>query len=552
MNGDHDVRLNRRRRRRDSVCTRRLDGCRTAAIASTFALFVSAVSAFQASVVPRFGSTLSTCLEQSFARDKPGQSRAATQLMSTVAVDTDTLLLERMGKQVGELNEIYFGLPETMNLDEKRSQTVRFRGISQTPHPKKKKKTIVTSNGLNSSASKKTKISRSSTMPGFSTESDRQRAHKAGLRLIEERTGKRFEETTEAKRRRRKESGEAMYKSCASVPDSMVMFAEEIHQEDMISRAEEIELGEKTQEAIRLQSLYDNLEVQLGREPTDEEWCAAAGRINMEAIGQVIEEGLEAKNKLVTSNLRMVQSVVNTYIRNGLSAQYNAADMMQEGIVALIRAAEKFEPDRGWKFSTYAMYWVRASVKRNQIFQSRIINVPSRVHENHKRLLRVQKELTAVLGRAPTKKELGDAVGMSELQVTRCFTAMKQKCFSLDEGIKNTRKPMSGDTERDSLIEIVESRTEDGEYIKQNRIFLREDLIETLSRHLKPHEVELLLLRYGLHENSTTSGRQVPIIELSEMVGWKPDKVRRTINRSLKQLKSVGVDEWLSFEREFQ
>ena len=88
-----------------------------------------------------------------------------------------------------------------------------------------------------------------------------------------------------------------------------------------------------TQEAIRLQNLFDKLCEKLGREPKDEEWCAAAGKINLEAIQEAMDEGLEAKNKLVTSNLRMVQGVVNTYIRNGLGGQYNAGDMMQEGVM---------------------------------------------------------------------------------------------------------------------------------------------------------------------------------------------------------------------------
>lgn len=97
-----------------------------------------------------------------------------------------------------------------------------------------------------------------------------------------------------------------------------------------------MELGRLTQEAIQLQSLYDNLEESLQREPTDDEWCAAAGKINVEAIRQALEEGLEAKNKLVTSNLRMVQGVVNVYIRNGLSGQYNAGDLMQDGVVVSV------------------------------------------------------------------------------------------------------------------------------------------------------------------------------------------------------------------------
>ena len=104
-------------------------------------------------------------------------------------------------------------------------------------------------------------------------------------------------------------------------------------QEDRITPKEEMELGTKTQEAIRILELKEKLEQRLNREPTDDEWCAAAGKINMEAIRQALEEGLEAKNRLVTSNLRMVQGVVNIYIRNGLGGQYNAGDMMQEGIM---------------------------------------------------------------------------------------------------------------------------------------------------------------------------------------------------------------------------
>lgn len=80
-------------------------------------------------------------------------------------------------------------------------------------------------------------------------------------------------------------------------------------------------------------NLKEQLEERLMREPTDEEWCAEAGKINMEAIRQALDEGLEAKNQLVTANLRMVQGVVNIYIRNGLGGQYNAGDMMQEGIM---------------------------------------------------------------------------------------------------------------------------------------------------------------------------------------------------------------------------
>ena len=106
-----------------------------------------------------------------------------------------------------------------------------------------------------------------------------------------------------------------------------------LKQEARITPKEEVELGTRTQEAIRLQKLYDNLITEHGREPSDEEYCAAAGKINMEALQDTIQDGLHAKNQLVTSNLRMVQGVVNLYIRNGLGCQYNAGDLMQEGTV---------------------------------------------------------------------------------------------------------------------------------------------------------------------------------------------------------------------------
>ncbi len=162
----------------------------------------------------------------------------------------------------------------------------------------------------------------------------KEKAFRDGLWLAELQSGQNLTSVdAKSRKNRRRMNGEIMYKNSASVPDSLVKFAHEIHEEDRITHLEERELGEKTQEALRLQNLYDNLVAQLDREPTDDEWCAAAGKINMQAIQQTIQEGIDAKNKLVTANLRMVQACVNLYIRNGLGGQYNAGDMMQEGIM---------------------------------------------------------------------------------------------------------------------------------------------------------------------------------------------------------------------------
>lgn len=301
--------------------------------------------------------------------------------------------------------------------------------------------------------------SKSSTMPGFlernANLSGRRRAHRDGVRIAEEKSGKDLEKivnTQSSSSARRRANSMAMYKGSASVPDSLVAYTKEIHDATQrITPAEEKELGAKTQEAIRLQNTYSSLEEELGREPTDEEWCAVSDGVDsVEELRATIDQGMEAKNQLVESNLRMVQGVVNTYIRNGLGSQYNAGDLMQEGTLALIRAAEKFEPERGFRFSTYAMYWIRSAVKSSQIVQSRVIQVPQRLHETHKRVQKVERGLKAELGRPPTNEELAKSSDLSELQLGRCKKAMAQKCVSLDATIQNKFKPGTGGNRKDT------------------------------------------------------------------------------------------------------
>jgi RNA polymerase sigma factor (sigma-70 family) len=461
-------------------------------------------------------------------------------------------------------------LDKTSNSVDEKVNPLQFKGLSTTSRKQKgprrelSKQVVKSTNKQASTGAATTKTTstnllssnRSSTMPGFASLSEKQLAFRDGLRQAELRTGRAIVDTPEAKNKRRKDNGQSMYQSSASVPESLVQFADEIHREERITREEEITLGEKTQEALRLQNVYDILKAKLDREPADDEWCAAAGKINMEAIRLSIEEGSDAKNKLVTSNLRMVQSVVNTYIRNGLSAKYNAGDMMQEGILALIRAAEKFEPDRGWKFSTYAMYWIRASVKRSQIYQSRILSVPQRLYENRKRLVKIEADLTLSLGRKPTRKEMGELIGMSEIQVDRCFAAMDQRCYSLDQALTNTRKPLQPTADKATLIELIAGNSDDGEHDRMERKLLVQDLVETLHRHLTPKEVEILLLRYGLQASPKQihmlQDKQLSIVQLSQIVGLKPDMVRRMIRKSLEQLKSVGPEEWIDFQNALQ
>jgi len=420
---------------------------------------------------------------------------------------------------------------------------------------------ISSSNDLNVESKSESDIptGRSSTMPGFRNrnKSGRHESFKDGLSIARKSNTatkgdkiKKLLTSEKAVKKRTKANSEAMYASSVSVPDSMISFANQIHQVSRITPLEEKELGSQTQESIKVQNIYDKLESDLNREPTDAEWCAAAGKINMDAIQLVIDEGRIAKERLVLSNLRMVQGVVNLYIRNGLSSEFNAGDLMQEGTMALIRAAEKFQPQLGFRFSTYAMYWIRSSVKRSHTVQSRLVQVPQRLHETHKKVQNHQRALEDELGRVPTSIELANAVGISELQLERCFEAMAQQCFSLDASIENTLKPNSGDGRgSDSRYDLIDSKYGNSDGLESE--VLKRDLIDTLRTYLSPDEADLILMRYGLLEDDRHNRKftkPLTIAELSKVVGLKPDKVRRKISKSLKELQYMMSAEWKDYE----
>lgn len=131
--------------------------------------------------------------------------------------------------------------------------------------------------------------------------------------------------------------------------------------------------------------------------------------------------------------------------------------------------------------------------------QSRIVNVPQRIHETYKRVSKMETQLRQELGRQPTKSELADSCEITVVQLDRCRRAMQQASFSLDAEIYNSKKPNSnGSHKKQTMYDVVSSKVDETEYERTQRLLMREHLINTLRRYLTPHEVELLLLRYGL------------------------------------------------------
>ena len=225
---------------------------------------------------------------------------------------------------------------------------------------------------------------------------------------------------------------------------------------------------------------------------------------------------------------------------------------MHTHIQALIRAAEKYEPDRGFRFSTYAMYWIRAAVKRSQLFQSRLIHVPNRLESHHKRIAQAERDLQTIFKRPPTTAELSAAVDMEEAYIKRCKKAIAQRCYSLDQQIVNKNNPNSSSADnKDTMYDVVASKGEHDSIIR--RRFLREDLISTIRERLSEEQARLVLLRYGLADpDMLPEGYEggLTIAQVSQLVGMKPDKARRLILKALDELKRTIGTEWIDYDKD--
>ena len=235
-------------------------------------------------------------------------------------------------------------------------------------------------------------------------------------------------------------------------------------------------------------------------------------------LAKRIERGdRQAKALMVNANLRLVISIARRYQGNELTL----LDLIQEGILGLIRATEKFDWRRGYKFSTYATWWIRQAVERGIANGARTIRLPVYVVEREKRIARAQRRLTTALGRLPTDEEIAEAAEMPLGQV-RGVQAAARTVTSLD-------KPL-GEEEQRSLGEVLEST--DAQPDEEVELSLREDVVRTALGELPDEQRAVLELRYGLADDAEPR----TIEQVVDQLGMSRNKVRRLEARALERL----------------
>jgi RNA polymerase sigma factor (sigma-70 family) len=273
----------------------------------------------------------------------------------------------------------------------------------------------------------------------------------------------------------------------------------------LLTAAEEVELAKRIEAGLFAE---EKLATAAGLEP--------ALRADLATIAR---EGHEAKDRLLEANLRLVVSIAKRYTGRGMAF----LDLIQEGNLGLIRAVEKFDYTKGYKFSTYATWWIRQAITRAMADQSRTIRIPVHMVEQVNRMVRARRDLAATLGREPAVGEVAKAMDVPEFAVIELISYDREP-VSLDQAVGEDGESALGD-----FVTGVDPRQEPGDAVSQG--MLRTD-VEIVLATLSQREQAVIRLRFGLDD-----GRQRTLDEVGREFGLSRERIRQIEKVTLLKLR---------------
>lgn len=299
--------------------------------------------------------------------------------------------------------------------------------------------------------------------------------------------------------------------------DPVRAYLHEIGTVPRLTRDEEIIFGKRVQRMMALLSTKSDLEER--HQFSQAAWAKAAGLTESE-LEQALQIGHQAREKMVKANLRLVVSIAKKYLKRNMEL----LDMIQEGNVGLHRGVEKFDPTQGYRFSTYAYWWIKQAITRAIAEKTRNIRLPIHIVEKLNKLKKTQRQLSQQLGRTPTSQELAAELDLSQAEVRR-FKRLARQTLSLDSRV-------GYDDSDSNLIDLLEDDGQSPEdYLKQTH--LQTDLQAALGT-LEPKEEEVIRLRFGLDGQ-----KPMTLAAVGDRLNISRERVRQVQRRALDRLRKT-------------
>ncbi len=300
-----------------------------------------------------------------------------------------------------------------------------------------------------------------------------------------------------------------------SIEDPVRMYLKEIGKVPLLTAEEEIELAQKMEDGVKAAETIAELQKKLEDCPEEEK---AEINKQIEEQQEIVDIGEDSKKKLAEANLRLVVSIAKRYVGRGMLF----LDLIQEGNLGLIKAVEKFDYRKGYKFSTYATWWIRQAITRAIADQARTIRIPVHMVETINKLIRVSRQLLQELGREPTPEEIAEEMNMPVDRV-REILKISQEPVSLETPIGEEEDSHLGDFIQDDNVPVPSDAAA--------FTLLKEQLVEVLGT-LTEREQKVLRLRFGLDD-----GRARTLEEVGKEFNVTRERIRQIEAKALRKLR---------------
>ena len=298
--------------------------------------------------------------------------------------------------------------------------------------------------------------------------------------------------------------------------DMVRTYLHEIGRVPLLTHEQEIVYGKQVQRMMTLLTEKEELEDRLDTKLSLKEWAKNAQLSEIE-LNRIVKQGQRAKKKMIEANLRLVVAIAKKYQKRNMEF----LDLIQEGSLGLERGVEKFDPTRGYKFSTYAYWWIRQAITRAIAQQARTIRLPIHITEKLNKIKKTQRELAQKLGRSAEVGEIARELDLKPEQI-REYLSIARQPISLDVRV--------GDNQDTELSELLE---DDGispdRYATQQ--LLRNDLYNLMA-DLSPQQQEVISLRFGLED-----GKELSLAKIGQRMGISRERVRQLEHQALAHLR---------------